>query len=223
MPNTELEAVFQDYERLTIRADELFSQVREQYPAEVTCFAGCSDCCHALFDLSLVEALYLNRAFHRNFGFGPMRSAILEAAGEADRQATRLKRRYFQRTKQGVSDEEIMQEAGRDRIRCPLLGSDERCLMYDERPITCRLYGVPTAIQGKAHVCGKCAFSKGGAYPTVALDRIQDKLADLSRRVAAAVGSRFREMHTAYVPVSMALLTKYDDAWLGVGPAQENR
>ena len=78
---------------------------------------------------------------------------------------------------------------------------------------------MPTSIHGKAHVCGQCGFKQGGAYPTVALDRIQDRLADMSRRIGAAVGSRFRELHRVYVPVSMALVTKYDDAYLGVGPA----
>ena len=173
--------------------------------------------------MSLVEAMALNRAFNARFGFGAARSAVLEAAGDADRAATRLKRHYFQRAKQGATDEEILHEAARDRLRCPLLGPDDRCVLYEQRPVTCRLYGVPTAIHGKAHVCGKCGFARGGAYPTVALDRIQDKLAELSRRLAVAVGSRYRELHTVYVPVSMALLTKYDDAYLGVGPAPQEQ
>ena len=221
--DTELDVVFRDYETLTTRTDELFERVRAQFPAEVACTAGCSDCCHAMFDLSLVEAMALNRAFNARFGFGAARSAVLEAAGDADRAATRLKRHYFQRAKQGATDEEILHEAARDRLRCPLLGPDDRCVLYEQRPVTCRLYGVPTAIHGKAHVCGKCGFARGGAYPTVALDRIQDKLAELSRRLAVAVGSRYRELHTVYVPVSMALLTKYDDAYLGVGPAPQEQ
>ena len=223
MSDTELDAVFRDYESLAVQVDGLFERVRAQFPAEVTCAAGCSDCCHALFDLSLVEAMALNRAFNSRFGFGSARSAVLEAAGDADGAATRLKRRYFQRARQGATDDEILREAAQDRVRCPLLGQDERCALYERRPVTCRLYGVPTAIHGKAHACGKCGFAPGGAYPTVALDRIQDKLADLSRRLAAAVGSRYRELHTVYVPVSMALLTKYDDAYLGVGPAPKNQ
>lgn len=214
-----LEAVFDDYDRLVAQADELFGRVYEQYPAEIVCASGCSDCCHALFDLSLVEAMSLSRAFHETFDFGPVHSAVLEAASEADRQATRLKRHYYHRTKQGASDDEILLEASKDRLRCPLLGPNETCLVYDQRPITCRLYGVPTSIHGKAHVCGKCGFVKGGAYPTIAMDRIHDKLAALSLRVAEAVGSRYRELHTVYVPVSMALLTKYNDAYLGVGEA----
>ena len=72
-------------------------------------------------------------------------------------------------------------------------------------------------------MCGKCGFTPGSPYPTVQLDRIQDRLADMSRDIAAAVGSRFRELHTVYVPLSMALLTRYDDAYLGVGEAPKER
>ena len=205
MGNTELDAIFKEYEQLAANADALFSKVREQFPGEVACVQGCSSCCSAPFDLSLVEAMALN-----------------EAAGRADSQLTRLKRHYFLQAKSGISDSDILDEAGRERVRCPLLGLDETCLLYEHRPITCRLYGVPTVIGGKAHVCGTCRFEKGRAYPTVALDRIQDRLADMSRRIGAALGSRFRDLHRVYVPVSMALLTKYDDAYLGAGaPAKE--
>lgn len=223
MPDTDLDAVFQEYEALAARTDDLFERVRAQFPAEVACAAGCSDCCHALFDMSLVEAMALNRAFNARFGFGGPRSAVLEAASDADRAATRLKRHYFQRAKQGATDGDILGEAARDRLRCPLLGPDNHCALYEQRPITCRVYGVPTAIHGQAHVCGKCGFVPGGAYPTVALDRVQDKLAELSRRLVVALDSRYRELHTVYVPVSMALLTKYDDAYLGVGPAPKEQ
>lgn len=223
MPEDALSPIFDAYEQLTRRADDLFRQVSEQFPAEVACVRGCSDCCHALFDLSLVEAMALNHAFNARFGFGAERSAVLSAAGEADRRAVRLKRGYYQRARQGATDEELLAMAASDRIRCPLLGPDDACVLYENRPITCRLYGIPTAIHGRAHVCPKCGFKAGGAYPTVALDRIQDQLADLSRKLAKALNSRFKELHTVYVPVSMALVTKYDDAYLGVGEAPKER
>ena len=223
MNSPELDAIFEEYGRLAANADVLFNRVKAQFPAEVACAQGCSSCCSAPFDLSLVEAMALNRAFNKAFGYGIRRSAVIEAANNADRQLTRLKRHYYQQAKSGMPDADILAEAGRERVRCPLLGLDETCLLYERRPITCRLYGVPTVIGGKAHVCGTCRFEKGLAYPTVALDRIQDKLADMSRRIGAALGSRFRELHRVYVPVSMALLTKYDDAYLGAGaPVRED-
>jgi Fe-S-cluster containining protein len=217
MSNPERETLFDAYRQLAVRADELFARVRAQFPAEVVCSPGCSDCCHAVFDLSLVEAMALNRAFHARFGFGPERSAVLAEAGRADRLAVRLKRGYYRRVRQGEPEERIMQDAARARIRCPLLGEEENCLLYENRPITCRLYGVPVSVKGRGRVCGKSRFLAGTSYPTVALDAIQDRLADLSRRLADALGTRLRELHTVYIPVSMSLLARYDDAYLGTG------
>src|SRR5699024_5716152 len=144
----------------------------------VTCKPGCSDCCHATFDLSLVEAMYLNFRFQENFDFGPKRSAILERAADVDRKLTRLKRDYFRELRDGGGSEAalhaVLEEASRARMRCPLLDEEERCILYQYRPITCRLYGIPSVIGGKAHVCGKTAFSTGHGYPTVQLEKIQN-------------------------------------------------
>ena len=76
----DLTDIFARYENLRAEADTLFDRVREACPQCVTCKEGCSDCCHAMFDLSLVEAMALNRAFNARFGFGAARSAVLEAA-----------------------------------------------------------------------------------------------------------------------------------------------
>lgn len=210
----EVDLIVRSYQALVAEADQLFTRVRSQFPQAVTCSCGCSDCCHALFDLSFIEAYSLNKAFTENIPYGPLRSHILTAAGEADRQATKMKRHYYELAKQGMNDEDILAEASRQRLRCPLLADDGACLMYNYRPITCRLYGIPTAVNGKAHVCHRSAFGKG-AYPTVALDRIQDKLALQSRQLIDAMHSKF-QLHQVYVPVSMALLTTYDDEYLGI-------
>ncbi len=209
---SELEQVLADYQALQAEADTLFTRVRDQFSAEVRCQPGCDDCCHALFDLSLVEAFAVNQAFGQSFGFGPLRSRILEAAAEADRRAVRLKRDYFRSAKAGADEAAILADAGRQRLACPLL-QEGGCALYEARPITCRLYGVPTAINGQAHVCPKCAFEPGKPYPTVALDRIQDRLAGLSLRLAKAQKARLGQLHLVYVPLSMALLTRYDEAW----------
>ena len=89
--------------------------------------------------------------------------------------------------------------------------------MYDERPVTCRLYGVPTAIGGKSHTCGKTGFLQGKPYPTVALDKMQQRLADLSEELAASIGTAYKELASMYVPVSSALITVYDAEYLGIG------
>ena len=117
------------------------------------------------------------------------------------------------------ADRKASAKAAKARIRCPLLDSNDQCVLYDYRPITCRLYGIPTAIGGKGHVCGQSNFAAGASYPTVHLDKIQERLDRLSVEIRDRVQSRFKELHEVFVPVSMALLTNYDDAYLGIGPA----
>ena len=213
----DLTPFFDRYEGHAREADALFERVRSSYPDLVICKEQCSSCCHALFDLSLVEALYLNRAFLERIGDGSVRDAILTRADQADRQATRIKRKAFKDSQAGKDSNEILRKMASLSLRCPLLNDDDRCALYQFRPITCRLYGVPTAIGGKAHTCGKTGFMQGVAYPTVALDTIQHRLNALSEELAAYIGSAYTQLSSMYVPVSSALLTAYDAEYLGVG------
>jgi Fe-S-cluster containining protein len=182
----------------------------------VTCAEGCSDCCHALFDISLVEALYINSAFNERFPKGPERERILDLADASDRAHYKLKRKAVKAGEKGVSTEAILADLARERIRCPLLGDDDRCVLYDCRPVTCRLYGVPMEIGGKAHSCGKSGFAPGGSYPTVKVEMLQDRLFALSGELAAGIGSSYPLLADMLVPVSMALLTEYTPEYLGV-------
>ena len=209
--------VFERYETLAREADAVFARVKSEFPGCVTCGEGCDDCCHALFDLTLVEAAYLNDAFLRVFPPGAARSAVLELAHAADRQAHALKRKAFKASQAGQDVDAVLEDMAKQRVRCPLLGDDGRCVMYELRPVTCRVYGVPTAIAGKGRVCGKSAFEKGKPYPTVNLDRMHEKLLGLSRDFAARMRSGFSDIHTVLVPVSMALVTVYDAAYYGIG------
>lgn len=218
IPN--LDSVFDRYKKLRDEADAVFTAIKTKFPDCVKCAPGCDDCCHALFDLSLVEAMYLNQAFHKAYGRGRERSQILERASEVDRGLTRLKREMFRAERESGDTAAIMARAAGERVRCPLLGEDRHCLLYEERPITCRLYGIPLDIGGKGHVCGFSGFIKGRDYPSVQVAKIQGRLENLTREIAEITGSRF-ELSEVYVPLSMALLTRYDDSYLGIGAARE--
>ncbi len=207
---------FDRYETVAREADALFSRIRAEFPAEVVCREKCSSCCHALFDLSLVEALYLNKRFQERFS-GVERFQIMDRAGDVDRKTVKIKRKAFKDSSAGRDSNEILAEIAAVSIRCPLLGPDDLCLLYDVRPVTCRLYGVPTSIGGKAHTCGKTGFAAGEKYPTVALDKIQLRLAEISADLARATGTSYTELASMYVPVSSALVTTYDAAYLGIG------
>jgi Fe-S-cluster containining protein len=215
----DFEVYFDKYKAIVDQADTVFKKVREEHTACVRCKVGCSDCCHALFDLSLVEALYIKAQFDRFFK-GAARASILERANEADRAVYRLKRQAFKEHEAGKPEREILEEMAAKRVRCPLLNADEKCDLYADRPITCRLYGVPTVIGDKGHTCGLSGFEQGKSYPTIRLDAIQNKLYQLSAELAEQIGSRYPKLAELLVPVSMALLTEYTEEYLGVSKAE---
>jgi len=206
---------FKRYESLVADADKAFQAVAAQHPDCVRCQPGCSDCCYAMFDLSLVESLYLNHHFNARYQ-GAARSRVLERADAADREAYRLKRSIFMATQEGKKASEILAEVAKMRLRCPLLGDDDQCLLYDHRPVTCRLYGVPLAIEGRGRTCGRSGFDGGKAYPTVQVDKLQDKLMLLSQELVDSLNTRHMLMADVLVPVSMALLNTYDEEYLGI-------
>jgi len=219
----DLSPFFERYEQHAAEADLLFARIRAEYPDFVVCREGCSSCCHALFDLSLVEALYLQAEFYKRVPLGHGRTVILDEADRADREAVLIKRRVFEELQAGKDNQAILAEVAGERVRCPLLDKEERCVLYDVRPVTCRLYGVPTAIGGKSYTCGKTGFAPGGKYPTVALDKMQDRLFALSGELAAYLGAAYTEPASMYVPVSSALLTEYDPAYQGIGGIPEEQ
>jgi len=214
----ELEHVFKKYEAFVEQLDGVFESVQQQYSDCVKCKLECSDCCHALFDISLVEALYINSKFLENVT-AEKKAKILESANTSDRKIYQLKRKAFKAVDAGEkSEEQVLLEMAAERIRCPLLNEERRCDMYASRPATCRLYGIPTAIAGRGHTCGLSAFKTGESYPTVNLDSVHTKLHELSCEIIEVLQSKHVKMGEVLMPLSMALLTVFDEAYLGMGP-----
>lgn len=207
---------FSRYETLVREVEKGVSRIQEAYPDEVRCRRQCSDCCYAVFDLSLVEAVYINYRFHEKLEKQEI-ERILERADRADRAAYRLKRKMFKELAQNPGDEEVVFAAvSQERIECPLLNESRLCDLYDVRPLTCRVYGVPTAIRGQAHTCGLSGFLEGRAYPTVHLDELNRRLLGLSRELLEEIGAAGSPLERRLVPLSTALLTDYDEAYFGI-------
>ncbi len=206
---------FKKYEELVAAAEEAFNRVKSDHPDCVKCKHGCADCCHALFDLTLIEALYINSKFKATYP-SDKREPLLERANRSDRKVYQIKKKAHALLKEGCRDEEILERIAAETVRCALLNDKDLCDLYESRPITCRLYGVPTAIGGKGHTCGLSGFSQGETYPTANLDRIQSALMALSNALVADLKSKYPTLGEVLVPLSMALLTDYNDAYLGL-------
>ncbi|TYT75263.1 YkgJ family cysteine cluster protein [Desulfobotulus mexicanus] len=208
---------FKQYEVLVDSAEKAFHRVREMHPEAVRCTTRCADCCHALFDISLVEAIYIKQQFDARFS-GAEKHSIMERANRADRKIYRIKKDAAKARNEGVSEVELLGRMSMERVRCPFLGDDDTCQLYDCRPITCRLYGVPTSSNGISHSCGKSGFEQGKPYPTVNMDTLHEKLYQVSKEMVEAMGTRYTRMAEMLVPLSMALLTDYNEEYLGITP-----
>jgi Fe-S-cluster containining protein len=213
---------FLKYEALSKAADQVFERVQQAFPDCVQCHEACADCCHALFDLTLIEALYMNEKFKTRYD-GAEREAMLEKANRIDRTIHKLKRQAYRDLKAGKSENEILAALGEERVRCPLLNERDMCEMYQHRPITCRLYGIPTAIGGKGRTCNLSKFEGGKSYPTADIDKIHGRLQEISAELLRDIQSANIKLADLLMPLSMALITDFDDAFLGVGESASEK
>lgn len=206
---------FVKYEALVQMVDAVFDRVKKEFPREVFCREKCSDCCYAIFDLTLIEALYLKEKFLEKFT-GKDKNDVIEIADKTDRALVKMKREAYKKVKNGADELDIIGEMSQERVRCPLLGEDNLCIMYDHRPITCRVYGIPTSTGGVSHICGRTNFKQGDAYPTLNMDKIYTQLQLLSAQLIKEIKSSNIKMHEMLIPVSMALVTDFNEEFLGV-------
>lgn len=206
---------FEKYERLVAAADAAFERVKEAYADCVKCKEKCADCCFALFDLTLIEALYIHHKFNAKFR-DTQKAGLLEKANRADRRIYKLKRKAFQELQAGKNEDEILAAMALERICCPLLNDQELCDLYDDRPMTCRFYGIPTAIGGAGHTCGKSGFEQGEKYPTVNLDAVFAQLQQISAELLRDMEAKNVKLADILVPLSSAIVMDFDDVFFGL-------
>ena len=186
-----------------------------QFADCMRCKTGCADCCYALFDITLIEALYIHHHFTHALD-AAKQEELVEKAGRADRRIYKIKRKAHQAAAGGRQEAEVLRAMTHERVRCPLLNDDNRCDLYRYRPITCRLYGIPTAIHGVGQTCGISGFRTGRAYPTVHIDIFYRRLYELSLEFVKTIRSRHLKMADMLIPLSMALITDFTDEYLGI-------
>jgi Fe-S-cluster containining protein len=192
-----------------------FDRVKASHAECVKCEEKCSDCCFALFDLTLIEALYLHHKFNEKFK-GSARVELVEKANRADRRIYKIKRNAFKELQAGRNEGELLAQMALERVRCPLLSEKDLCDLYDNRPLTCRFYGIPTAIGGAGHTCGKSEFKQGEQYPTVNLDVVHNHLQQISAELLRDIKSKNIKLVDLLVPVSSAMAMDFDEVFLGI-------
>lgn len=203
------------YEELVKQIDGICESVKKEHSDKVACTKGCSDCCSALFDLTLIEAFAVKTRFDELFS-GKLRHEIQTVADAADRKIFIIKKNATEAEKLGADGQKIIERISMEKIPCPLLDENNLCRMYDHRPIACRVYGIPTSTGGKGYTCGLSGFTKGENYPTLNMDLVYNRLYDISYEMIKDIKSKFKDMGDILVPLSMSLITDYNEEYFGV-------
>jgi Fe-S-cluster containining protein len=154
----------------------------------------------------MIEAVYIKGHFDE-LGRKKRRAALL-SGDRADRDLKKLEKEMH---KNGGASEIGTESLAKERIRCPLLDDQKECILYHHRPITCRVYGIPTSIQGKARVCSLSGFKKGESYPAFDLDGVYQQLYVLSRELLEGAGRRDLEKASLLISMSKAIRTSPKD------------
>ena len=198
--------LFEPYEGLTTKADHAFQRMEGEFSECIKCDLHCSDCCHAVFGLFMIEAVFLKQDFDQ-LDEGE-RAEALKRGYEADKELEKLERML----KEFENDPQMRAYSmARARIRCPLLNDDNECILYPYRPITCRVYGIPTMIQGVPRVCGETGFKKDESYPTFNLGGVHKELYQLSIQLLENAGGKDPERASLLFSVSKVIKTPIEE------------
>ncbi|MBI1765733.1 MAG: YkgJ family cysteine cluster protein [Acidobacteria bacterium] len=111
------------YEQLVQTVDALTTQLAQRYAAHLACRAGCSGCCQHHLSVFPVEAACIAATLDE---LPPdLRTRIEQQAAEVNQR-----------------------EARGEPVACPLL-VNERCAIYESRPLICRTQGLPLLFEAE--------------------------------------------------------------------------
>jgi uncharacterized protein len=124
------------YRALTAKVDGFFARVAARHPDDLQCGSGCADCCHTRLTVTAVEAAAI--ADHVAALAPAARAELAALAGRPVRSPPA-------------------------RVRCAALDDDDRCRIYDARPIVCRSHGAPIRLGRDVTACHRNFTARGPA------------------------------------------------------------
>lgn len=130
------------YRQLLGEVDSWFTNCLQAGGSTLACRAGCSACCRALFDITLLDAWLLQEAFA-----GLPMVVQAQVLNRCQPRLPELLGRWPGLSNpyllNGFPEEEWSAMPEEDPTPCPLLDENGCCLVYAARPLTCRLHGLP--------------------------------------------------------------------------------
>jgi hypothetical protein len=193
-----------NYLGLVGKAEEAFSILSKKYQDKINCRLSCDSCCSVYYELQLIEAFYVSNSA-RSFLDHKTYKRVLARAEEGQKQFSEAKA-YLSSLK--LDQFELENSAAQLVLPCPLK-EDHSCVLYEHRPITCRLYGVPQQIGNRVISCPKNSFESGSQYDTIKIRGIQKPLEQCSTEFIRDLIGIVPEYPILF-SMSDALLIKFD-------------
>lgn len=145
-------------------------------------------CCGRYFELRLIEAIYLSTHMNRMLK-SEQRQECVNRAVEWFRQIKKM-------ATEGNGEGGVEQVYSAVAYRCPLSEAGQ-CLLFDQRPIGCRTYGVPGAVFDRqlvedilVNISRNVFFALSGSFP---------EKGDLSFSCVDTVSGRFTQIYFHYL------------------------
>lgn len=166
------------YKKLLQQVDAWFQTVLEKHFDIVKCRPGCFDCCQGLFDIGLLDAIFVQQGMKR---LKPQQLQIVkEKARELIEKAKKIDKDFAPPYSLSEWDEtridELVLNVG--KVFCPFINDEGFCSIYEYRPLVCRLIGIPVIdISGEViyvEGCEKNPLEREGAFsPRLSLNYYQ--------------------------------------------------
>jgi Fe-S-cluster containining protein len=184
---------YQTYRQLVQRVEAFEQVVRQRYPTQITCHAGCDGCCYQSFTVFPVESEHL--------------ASAVAALSLHERQ--RLRRDL-------IASETSLPVVDQPQP-CVLLESG-RCRLYSGRPLICRMHGYPLfsqmiePVEGRKRDC--CPLN----FTDMALEEIETQAVfnlDLINQTLASINHLFVQERggcDSRMPIRQAVLQALDAA-----------
>lgn len=166
-----METLLDNYGLLLGEVDTWFKRSAAHHPENVQCHNGCSECCRGLFDITLLDAFYLKRGF--DLLPDCKKTELQKVASHRLADLSGINSNFIEPwLLNSIPEEEwelLMPEE--DETPCLLLSDKGNCLLYDYRPMTCRLNGIPLIdISGENMFDEWCTLNFTNADPISMLD-----------------------------------------------------
>lgn len=130
------------YQTLLQEIDHWYTDCMAQAGDQIVCRQGCSACCRGLFEISLLDACLLQQGLAL-LDMNTQNQVLAKARERVNQLQSNWPEFRPPYILNRLPNDDWQEMPEDDQTPCVLLSDDGRCQVYAQRPMTCRLHGLP--------------------------------------------------------------------------------